>query len=89
VISVPDRGVAEQCDNHLVTEPHFSAQPYPLPNTLDCLRRAIGLTGAYRLTGAGCKKDFNKGVLLVAHIWSHIKEGDGKTPRSRGDITVW
>ena len=52
-------------------------QPYLLPNTLDCLRRAIGLAGAYRLTGAGCKKDFNKGVLPVAHIWSHIKEGDG------------
>ena len=74
--SVLDCGVAKQCDNYLVTEPRFSVQPYLLPNTLDCLRRAIGLAGAYRLTGAGCKKDFNKGVLPVAHIWSHIKEGD-------------
>jgi len=32
---------------------------------------------AYRLTGAGCKKDFNKGMLPVTYIWSHIKEGDG------------
>ena len=60
VISVPDRGVAEQCGNHPVTEPRFSVQPHLLPNTLDCLRRAIGLAGAYRLTDAGCKKDFNK-----------------------------
>ena len=60
VISIPDRGIAEQYDIHLVTEPRFSVQPYLLPNRLDCLRRAIGLAGAYRLTGAGCKKDFNK-----------------------------
>jgi hypothetical protein len=65
-VSLPDRGVAEQCDNHLVTEPRIFVQPYLLPNTLDCLRRAVGLTGAYRLTGASCKKDFNKGVLPVA-----------------------
>ena len=63
VISVPDRGVAEQCDNYLVTEPRFSVQPYLLPNTLDCLKRVVSLTGAYRLTSTGCKKDFNKGVL--------------------------
>ena len=35
------------------------------------------MTGAYTLTGAGCKKGFNKGVLPVTYIWSHIKEGDG------------
>jgi len=28
------------------------------------------------LTGAGCKKDFNKGVLPVTYIWSHIEEGN-------------
>jgi hypothetical protein len=89
VISVLDRGVTEQYNNHLVTKPRFSVQPYLLPNTLDCLRRAVGLMGAYRLTGASCKKDFNKGVLLVAYIWSRVKEGDGKTLRSRGDIIVW
>jgi hypothetical protein len=89
MISVPDGGLAEQCDNYLVTKPRFSVQPYLLPNTLDCLRRAVGLAGAYRLTSAGCKKVFNKGVLPVAHIWSHIKEGDRKTLRSRGNITVW
>ena len=33
--------------------------------------------GVYTLTGVGCKKDFNEGVLPVAHIWSHIKEGNG------------
>jgi len=44
---------------------------------LDCLRRVIGLTGAYALTSAGCKKDFNKGVLPVTYIWSHIEEGNG------------
>jgi len=33
--------------------------------------------GAYTLTGASYKKDFNKGVLPVAYIWSHIKEGSG------------
>lgn len=31
--------------------------------------------GAYTLTSAGYKKDFNKGVLPVAYIWSYIKEG--------------
>jgi len=31
--------------------------------------------GVYTLTSASCKKNFNKGVLLVAHIWSHIEEG--------------
>jgi hypothetical protein len=25
---------------------------------------------------AGYKKDFNKGILPVAHIWSHIKKGN-------------
>jgi hypothetical protein len=34
------------------------------------------LADAYTLTGAGCKKDFNKGVLLVVHMWSHIKKGN-------------
>jgi len=52
-------------------------QPYLLPNTLNRLKRAIGLAGAYTFTGAGCKKDFNKGVLPVAHMWSHIKKGNG------------
>ena len=33
--------------------------------------------GVYTLAGAGCKKDFNEGVLLVTYIWSHIKEGNG------------
>jgi len=51
-------------------------QPYLLPNTLNCLRREIGLIGAYTLTSAGCKKDFNKGVLPVAYMRSHIKEGN-------------
>ena len=68
MISVLDGGVAEQCDNHLVTNLRFSVQPYLLLNTLDCLRRAIGLVGVYRLTGAGYKKDFNKGILPVAYI---------------------
>jgi len=29
------------------------------------------------LTSAGYKKDFNKGILLITHIWSHIKEDNG------------
>ena len=33
--------------------------------------------GAYTHTGAGYKKDFNKCVLPITHIWSHIKEGNG------------
>ena len=46
--------------------------------------------GAYALTGTGCKKDFNKGVLLVAHIWSYTEENDGaKIRRSRIDITTF
>ena len=52
-------------------------QPHLPPNTLNCLRGAISLMGAYTLTSAGYKKDFNKGVLPVAHIWSHIEEGSG------------
>jgi len=32
--------------------------------------------GIYTLTGAGYKKDFNKGVLLVTYIWSYIKKGN-------------
>jgi len=32
--------------------------------------------GAYTLTSAGYKKDFNKGVLPVAHIRGHIEEGN-------------
>lgn len=35
------------------------------------------MTGAYTLTGAGCKGDFNKGVLLVTRIWGRIGGGDG------------
>jgi len=37
---------------------------------------AIGLTGAYTLTGAGCKGVFSKGVLLVTRIWGCIGGGD-------------
>ena len=44
---------------------------------LNYLRGVIGLMGIYTLTSAGCKKDFNKDILLVAYIWSHIKEGSG------------
>ena len=33
--------------------------------------------GAYTLASAGCKKDFNKGVLPVAYMRSYIKEGNG------------
>jgi len=32
--------------------------------------------GAYTLTSASCKKDFNKGMLLVAYMRGHIKEGN-------------
>jgi hypothetical protein len=35
---------------------------------------AIGLLGALTFGGTGCKKDFNIGVLPIAHIWSHIDE---------------
>ena len=52
-------------------------QPHLLLNALNCLRKAISLTGAYTLTSAGCKKDFNKGMLPVAHIWSYMEEGNG------------
>jgi len=33
--------------------------------------------GAYTLASTGCQKDFNEGVLPVAHIWNHIEEGSG------------
>ena len=58
-----------------MTEPCLSMQPHPL-YALNCFRRAIGLTGAYTLAGAGCEKDFNKGVLLVAYMWSYMEEGN-------------
>ena len=32
--------------------------------------------GVYTLISASYKKDFNKGVLLVAYIRTHIKEGN-------------
>jgi hypothetical protein len=32
--------------------------------------------GAYTLTSAGYKKYF-KGILLITHIWSNIKEDNG------------
>ena len=51
-------------------------EPYFLLNILDCLKRVIDLTGVYTLIGTGGKKDFNKGVLLVTYIQSHIKKGD-------------
>jgi len=51
-------------------------QPYLFLNILNCLKKAIGLVSVYTLTGASCKKDFNKGVLLVAYMWSHNKKGN-------------
>ena len=53
-----------------MTKPHF------FPNMLNCFKKAIGLAGIYMFTSASCKKDFNKGVLPVAYIWSHIKRSN-------------
>jgi len=43
--------------------------------------------GAYTLTSASYKKDFNRGILLVAHIRSHIKEGN--KAKHQGNITTF
>ena len=32
--------------------------------------------GVYTLTGAGCKKDFNKGMLPVVHMRGYIEESN-------------
>jgi len=80
VIFAPDCGVAKLL-------PRLSVQPHLLPNALDCLRRVIGLIGVYTLTGAGYKKDFNKGMLLVARMEPYRGRQWGKTPRSGGNIT--
>ena len=47
------------------------------------------MTGAYTLTGAGCKEVFNKGVLLVTRLGPYWGRRRGKAPRSGGDVTIW
>lgn len=57
VISIPDRGVIR-----LLSLINISSKR-PAPTSA-----GSPSTHLYTLTGAGYKKDFNKGVLLVTHI---------------------